>query len=261
MSNKRKQVILLIILILILLTINYPFLDKKLEEFLREGKYAKVTRVIDGDTIEIDNNESVRLLGINTPERGEPYFEQATEFLESLILNETVRLEFGKEEKDKYGRTLGYVFLNDENVNLEIIERGFANFYFPSGKDVYYSNFKEAWEECLEENINLCEKSDDECAGCISLKEFDYENEIVVFYNKCNFDCELTRWSIKHEGRKKFIFPDSILREGKEINIIVREGKNNETSLFWNEEDVFIETGDSLFLRDDEGKLVFWKSY
>jgi len=69
--SRRNLYILLIFLIFILFIINYSFLDKKIEEFLIEGKEAIIERVIDGDTIVIENKTSVRLLGINSPEKGE----------------------------------------------------------------------------------------------------------------------------------------------------------------------------------------------
>lgn len=259
--SKRKLSILLIILIFILFTINYRFLDKKLGEFLREYEIARVERIIDGDTIEIENKTSVRLLGINTPERGEIYFEEAKEFLEDLILNKTIELEKGKENTDKYNRLLRYIFLNNENVNLKLVEQGYANYYFPSGKDIYYSKFFRAWEKCVRMNKNLCEKSKDECALCIELKELNFKTQTITLYNNCSFDCSLQGWQIKHEGRKKFLFPDFVLKSNKKVTIKVGNKINTENVLYWNEEYVWTSTGDSLFLRDGEGKLVVWKGY
>ena len=145
MKEKDKQKLLLVALILILFAINYPFLDKALEKFLDEGEVIIVERVIDGDTI-VSGNNSIRLLGINSPERGEKYYDEAKVFLEDLILNKTVRLEFGKDRYDKYDRTLAYIFFNNQNINLELIKKWFANSYFPSGKDEHYNEFRNAWE-------------------------------------------------------------------------------------------------------------------
>ena len=104
--------------------------------------------------------------------------------------------------------------------------------------------------------------STDKCAECIELKEFDNENEIVIFYNNCEFDCSLDGWEIKDEGRKKFVFPEFILKTNKEIKIEVGEGIDENSVLFWrNEYYVWTNTGDTLFLRDDEGKLVLWERY
>ena len=90
----------------------------------------------------------------------------------------------------------------------------------------------------------------------------DYKNQEVIFYNKCDFNCDLTGWEIKDEGRKKFVFQDFILKKNKEAKIIVEEGVNSENVLFWKEQKyVWTSTGDTLFLRDDEGKLILWRSY
>ena len=135
--KKRKELLILAILIIILFAINYKTVDNFLIEFLDSREPGIVERIVDGDTIKINGN-SVRLLGINTPERGEKYYEEAKDYLASLIDNKTVYLEYGKEKYDKYGRVLAYVYLDDENVNQKMIEQGYANYYFPSGRDKYY---------------------------------------------------------------------------------------------------------------------------
>jgi hypothetical protein len=243
--KKRNAKKLLIFLIILLFIINYNFIDSFLENIFNPRESVFVDRVIDGDTVEV-NDTSIRLLGINTPERGEIYYEEAKEFLQDLILNKTVYLEYGKERYDKYDRILGYLFLEEENINIKLIENGFANFYFPSGKDKYYSKFKEAWEECIKINKNLCEKSENECAECIELKELDYKNDKITLKNTCSFECDLNDWKVKGEGRKI-----------QELNIILSE---NEESILEFEE-MWNDIGDTLFLRDNEFKLVLWYSY
>ena len=261
LNTKRGNVLLLVVLVFLLFAINYSFLDKTLEKFLIDYEITNVERVIDGDTI-VTINETIRLLGINSPERGELYYEEAKELLENLILNETVRLKFGKTKYDRYQRVLAYIYFENKNVNLEIIKQGLANFYFPSGKDIYYKDFKKAWEECVKDNVNLCEASVDKCATCIKLKEFNYADEIITLYNQCNFDCDLTSWNIKDEGRKNFVFPDFILNSNNPVEIIVGEGINSNDELFWTgEEYVWTRSGDTLFLRDENGGLVLWEGY
>jgi len=237
MTLKQKDVLVLALLIIALVIINYGWLDNALNNFLNTYEQVHVDRIIDGDTIE-SNKTSIRLLGINTPERGEFYYEEAKEFLEQEILNKTVNLKYGKERYDKYQRVLAYVFLDNTNINLKLIENGLANTYFPSGKDQYYNEFKNAWEDCINKNVNLCEASQHVCAQCISINK----NNII---NNCNFQCNISNWRIKAEGRKKFIFSDIILGSGEETSYELE----------------LTETGDTLFLRDDEGKLVIWESY
>ena len=256
-----KKISLIFLLLAIFILIGYSWLDKVLENFLSDYEIVYVDRIIDGDTIE-SNGTSIRLLGINSPEKKEPYYPEAKDFLEKEILNKTVRLEYGKDKKDKYNRGLAYAFLNGENINLKIVENGFANYYFPSGKDIYYNDFKKAWENCIDSNKNLCEISKNICANCIELISLDYNSQEILLFNKCNFNCELKNWTIKDEGRKKFIFPEINLSPKKEIKIKVGEGQNNQETLFWTgEEYVWTKTGDTLFLRDNLEGLVIWESY
>ena len=205
--------------------------------------------MIDGDTIEI-NGSSYRLLGINTPEKGEKYYTEAKQFLEQEILNKTVKLIYTQQRKDKYFRDLIYVFLENENINAKIIENGFANIYYPSEKDQYYPQLYSSWKNCLEKNINLCEKSKDICSDCIKIREIDKKQDFVIFENVCSFNCSLKEWTIKDEGRKKYVFDSFILASKENINITASDFK---------EDYVWTESGDTLFLRDNDGKLVSWK--
>ena len=261
MNDKRKYAISLAVLSTLLFAVNYPFLDKVLGESLSTNEYGVAERVIDGDTVVI-NGTSVRLLGVNSPERKELYYSEAKIFLEELVLNKTLRIESGKDKYDRYNRRLAYLHIDDKNVNLELVRNGFANSYFPSGKDIYYNKFKNAWEECIKDNKNLCEKSSNKCADCIKLETFDYKYQEVIFRNECSFDCNLNEWKIKDEGRKNFVFQDFTLRERKDLTLKVGEGESTDSVLYWTgEEYVWTKTGDSLFLRDNQGKLVLWESY
>lgn len=96
---------------------------------------ALVTRVVDGDTIEalIDGEvEDVRYIGVDTPETVKPgtpvqcFGPQASAFNHSLVEGRRVRLVFGEERRDKYGRLLAYVHLGDRFVNAMLVRRGLA---------------------------------------------------------------------------------------------------------------------------------------
>lgn len=254
--DRRGQIFLLSCLVLLLFIVNYSFLDKALVDFLDEKTYVEVDRVIDGDTIAV-NGSSVRLLGINSPERGEEYYSEAKEFLEGLVLDKKVALELSN-KKDKYGRGLAFVFLSQTNLNVELVRWGLANVYILDNKK-YENELRDAWEECVEANVNLCEKSEDECAGCIEVYRF--EEQEVVFRNICYFDCSLDGWEIKDEGRKKFMFEDFVLKKGWKVEVVVGEGEDDAEVLYWEEDYVWTDTGDTLFLRDGGGRLVLWEGY
>ena len=253
-----KEKIILISAIILLFVINYSFLDKVVVNFLDEKEYVEVDRVIDGDTIVV-GDESVRLLGVNSPEKGEAGYEKAKEFLEGLVLNKNVRLEYRKLKYDKYHRVLAFVFISNTNINIELVRWGLANVYILEDRK-YEDELRDAWEECIEKNVNLCEKSEDKCAECIEIEKF--EEQTVVFRNSCYFDCSLDGWEIKDEGRKKFVFEDFVLKKGWKVEVIVGDGKDSAEVLYWRGEDyVWTDTGDTLYLRDEEGRLVLYETY
>lgn len=68
-----------------------------------------VVRVVDGDTVELGNGETVRVVGIDTPERGECGYERASEHMATLVLFKRVRLGASDEDRDRYGRLLRYL--------------------------------------------------------------------------------------------------------------------------------------------------------
>lgn len=93
-----------------------------------EGRWAVVSRVSDGDTIQLDNGEKVRMIGVNTPETvapntpKQPYGEEASAFTKSRLEGKKVFIETDVEEKDRYGRTLAYVFVQEPTSEAEIQE-------------------------------------------------------------------------------------------------------------------------------------------
>jgi micrococcal nuclease len=104
-------------------------LHKPSQIWLVEYEDAVITRVIDGDTIEVEDGYRVRYIGIDTPERGEPYYWEALEANRSLVEGKKIRLERDVEDKDEYGRLLRYVWLDNTMVNAERINLGYAYSY------------------------------------------------------------------------------------------------------------------------------------
>lgn len=101
----------------------------------------KVIRVVDGDTLVLSPMEKVRLIGVDTPETKhrkktvECFGREASKFTKEMVEGKKVRLAFdeanrARGRKDKYGRTLAYVFLkNDTMLNAEIIRQGYGHAY------------------------------------------------------------------------------------------------------------------------------------
>jgi len=112
-------------------------------------EFFAVSRVIDGDTLKLSNGEKVRLIGIDTPEKyyGKKLLRdakkdrkdirtiqemgnRATRFVKEFIAGKRVRLEFDIEKRDRYGRLLAYVYLDDGTfLNGKILEEGYAQVF------------------------------------------------------------------------------------------------------------------------------------
>jgi micrococcal nuclease len=88
---------------------------------------AKVARVIDGDTIELESGVRIRYLLVDTPEiPGDCFAEEAKQFNSALVLGKTVRLSYDQECTDRFGRSLAYVTVGGQEVNSLLVERGYA---------------------------------------------------------------------------------------------------------------------------------------
>ena len=115
------------------------------------GQFS-VTRVTDGDTVKVAGNDDkmiIRLVGIDAPETskkknqpGQPFSQKSTKYLASLVLNKSVEVKsYGT---DRYGRTLGVVFVSGKNVNLEMVKAGLAEVY--RGKPAGGLNLEPYWK-------------------------------------------------------------------------------------------------------------------
>ncbi len=122
------------------------------------NKIAKVTRVIDGDTIEIEGGQRVRYIGINAPEFNDNNNCFAKEsFLKNkeLVEGKIISLERDISETDKFGRLLRYVYIDKFLINELLVKEGYANVstYPPDVK--YYEKFIKAEKEAQEFNRGL----------------------------------------------------------------------------------------------------------
>jgi len=124
-----------------------------------------VLHVTDGDTLvarlegaRIERKETIRLLNIDTPEKGEPGFDEATEALKYLVRGARIRLEFenpNAEKRDGFGRLLAYVIVNGENVNVEMVRMGWSRFYTKYGRGRLAAAFEKAESEARAQGKGL----------------------------------------------------------------------------------------------------------
>lgn len=113
--------------------------------------WAYVVRAVDGDTIEVQvegRREDVRYIGVDTPETVKPgmpvqcFGPRAHRFDAALVTHRRVRLEFGVERRDVYGRLLAYVHLGRRFVNAELVRRGLARTLTIPPNDRFAGRFK-----------------------------------------------------------------------------------------------------------------------
>ncbi|MFZ4589923.1 MAG: thermonuclease family protein [Ignavibacteria bacterium] len=167
---------LIILLIGFFVVQKFTDSDKDSDKNEKSGNYITVIRVVDGDTFELENKERVRLLGIDTPEKYESkklekdattsgmdkktvkkLGQMASDYVKKFVEGKRVRLERDptNEDKDRYGRLLRYVYLEDGTcVNAKIIQDGYAQVYesFPITK---MDEFRKLQREARENNRGL----------------------------------------------------------------------------------------------------------
>ena len=119
---------------------------------------ATVSRVVDGDTFELDTGQATRLYGISCPDYNEPFYEEATDFTTELIENETVALEYESGyESDKFDRLLVYAIVDGQNLNIELARNGLAEvvIYEKRRKLTYQDELLEAQEYAKENKLGI----------------------------------------------------------------------------------------------------------
>ncbi|MBI4449971.1 thermonuclease family protein [Candidatus Uhrbacteria bacterium] len=121
-----------------------------------------VAKVVDGDTIVLEGGETVRYIGIDTPETVDPrrgvqcFGPEASKANKALVEGKRVRLVSDVEDRDKYHRLLRYVYLPDGTfVNLELARQGFAPAYTYPPNNAHVEEFRMAAREAREAKRGL----------------------------------------------------------------------------------------------------------
>ncbi|EPF0827248.1 thermonuclease family protein [Campylobacter upsaliensis] len=144
-AKKLSLSLVIVIIVLAIFSLNQSlsfnaFLPQDFkEQNLEKELTGKVSKVIDGDTIELLAKTSkenpynhitklkIRLYGIDAPELKQAYGKEAKEYLSALVLKQEVGLII--ENKDKYERIVGTIFLKGKDINKEMVKNGYAHAY------------------------------------------------------------------------------------------------------------------------------------
>ncbi len=159
--------------------LSFIFILALLSSSLHAQQTTTVVRVVDGDTLKVRyliKEESIRLIGIDTPESrvnkkakrdakrsGQDIKtiiemgKRATEYVESLVKpGDLITIEFDAQQRDRYGRLLGYVYLsNGKMLNEEIVKAGYAYVMTIPPNVKYQDRFLKAYQEARERKRGL----------------------------------------------------------------------------------------------------------
>ena len=191
----KKSLFLTVLIALIFFVIRGTSEPSKKIETPNNSQNAVVVAVIDGDTIQISGGQQVRYLGIDTPEIGQPFYEEAKDKNRELVLGKTIRLEVCKEKpKDNYGRLLAYVYKEKTLINAELLKKGIARILIipPCGLDKA-EKFRLFQKEAMKNKIGLWGKRE-------KAKNFIYASDATKFIgeNKAVYGKVISA----HKGKK-----------------------------------------------------------
>lgn len=167
MSTNRKHVFSLIIILIIMagaISIASAYTGTGFSHNIPSSKYSDMsasdilskyddtechveetavcTKVVDGDTIYLDNGEKVRFVGVNTPERGVEGYIASKNFVQKLCFNKKVGIDIDdSKHNDRYGRTLGVVIVDGKNVNEMLLKEGLAEIMYMPPSEFYPYNW------------------------------------------------------------------------------------------------------------------------
>lgn len=161
--TKKQNIIIATIIVLVgFLAGSLTNPGKEIIKYFKTDVQANlVSSVTDGDTFKIENNQRVRIIGIDAPEKGECYFNESTQALKDLIENKLVRLEKEISEKDKYDRLLRHVILpgetGEDNINVAqyLVENGFVLSIASPPDNRYRNLLSTAQEKAKRDNVGL----------------------------------------------------------------------------------------------------------
>jgi micrococcal nuclease len=263
MRYKKTTVATGIVAILVaLVSFNFPFTEKT----------YYVTRVIDGDTFVLENGERVRLLGIDAPEKGQFLWKEAKDYLSNKLEEKYVILESDLSDRDKYNRLLRYVFVGDDFINLEMIQKGYARALIIEPDTKYSNVFLEAEAKAKESRLGVWNFMNIKDAFCIGIYYFHYNakgndnenlnDEFVEFRNSCNYSVNLSGWKIADDSKRTYIFPNFVVENKTTFILHTGSGKDNATDLYWSQKiAVWNNNGDTLKMWNSNGDLVLEYSY
>ena len=244
---ERKYALFFALAITAIIGINYLYFSGEVGSYSGGRERVVMMRALDGDTFDLADGRRVRMLNINTPEKGEFGASEALAYLKGF---ENKTLEIDVIGRETYGRLLARVYAPNY-VNLEIVRNGLARTLLVQENEV--NEFAKAQEDARDNELGMWEHS--EYYDCLSGKIYKKE-ERVDFEKRC--DVGLVGWTISDETTRKYTFKQE---PADEFVFYSAEGEQNSTALFWKRGNAWNDDRDALSVRDSEGKLVYYSAY
>ncbi|MBI5931138.1 MAG: thermonuclease family protein [Chloroflexi bacterium] len=224
---------------------------------------AKVTDVVDGDTLDLDNGQRVRLIGINTPEREQPFYEEASDFLKKRLDGKHVEIEYDQEDTDQYGRTLAYIWLGDVLINQEILEQGLAVAYSVPPNARYEQVFLAAEQGAQSAGVGLWKPASAE----LIIRFISYDppgpddenlnGEYVEFQNKSTATVDMTGFTLEDAANNNYTFGSVTVAPEQTLRLYSGCGSDTYNAVYWcSDGPVWNNSGDSAILRDPDGLYI-----
>lgn len=228
----------------------------------------RVSRVIDGDTVQLEDGRKVRYAGINAPEEGEPYHRESTQANNLLVGNKAVELEFGRSKTDKYGRLLAYIYLGRTFVQAELVKQGWALVMRSQPLPRYRELLVKSQEEAKAAGRGIWAKGEHRGKLVVTQvhpresRQQGPNEEYVVFKNVGNTPLDVTGWSISDEANQSYLVPRFTLGPGKTFTLHTGSGKNTDAALYWGRrKTVWNKGGDTVIVKDATGHFVVSHMY
>ena len=227
-----------------------------------------VKRVVDGDTIVLADGRHIRYLGINTPERGEPFWKEAKDYNVLKVRGKMVELEFGEVHEDKYGRTLAYVLVGEEMVNAALLKAGWAHLFILEPIR-YHDSFLRAQEEARAKGMGIWGK--DGLRGPLKITSlhadaegddrFNLNGEYVRICNISPQTVALQGFSLVDKDGYRYSLLRGVLRPGYTLLLITGAGKDvvegDQLFFYWNSAyPIWNNKGDKAIVNDPQGAVV-----
>ena len=245
-----------------------------------ESTGPAVERVIDGDTLVAAglsvSSERIRLVGINAPEAGECLADAATERLSSLTASGELHFVSDRENRDRFGRLLRYLYVDGVLVNTIMLQEGLATRLSVAGirlEDDFHA--AQAQAQAASAGIWASDACGPSAAGSLEITGMQFDapgddtvrlnEEWVQFTNNLEGYIDLTGWAVRDESStNRFFFPRGFTLLADE-SVMLRSGCGDPTrsELFWCSDaaGVWNNSGDTVMVLDASGSVVAYETY